>query len=233
MQFDIIVIKRALSLIAECTLQYVPLFTKLDSFSGDGDMGVSLSKGFNAVKSEVDAYEGTDIGGLFLRSGLAFNRKAPSTLGTLLSSCLIALGKKFNGREILSDADVVDIPGLCSDTIMIRGNAQLGDKTILDALIPLSQSFSQTYAQTGKLDKAAQSAAQAARQGAKSTSGMLARIGRAKWIADRAKDYPDPGAVFCTIVMDTFAGRDRSGGYKLPDYQAMYGNRKFDKEAEE
>lgn len=223
--YDIITVKWGLNLIADRSIHYAPLFTKLDSYSGDGDMGATLSKGAQAIKNEIAIYQGTDIGTLFARCGMTLNRCAPSTLGTLLSSCLIMLGKKFRNCDTLSESDIVNIPICCSDTIMLRGNAQQGDKTILDALIPLSVTFAQTFAKTNDLEKSLQYAAQAAKQGAKHTRGMLAKIGRAKWIADRAKDYPDSGAVFCAIVIDAFVDRNKPNGYRLPDYQAMYAKR--------
>lgn len=225
MRYDITSIKAGLTLITERSIRYVPLLAKLDSHCGDGDMGVSIYMGATAVKNEVITYQGNDVGELFVRSGMSLNRSAPSTIGTLLSSCLLMLGKKFKGCHVILESEIIQIPTYCADAIMLRGNAQIGDKTILDALIPLSEAIIETYNECGDMEEALRRGAHAAKLGAHNTRGMLAKIGRAKWIADRSKEYPDAGAVYCSIVMDGFVDRNKPEGYILPDYEAMYAKR--------
>ena len=111
---------------------------------------------------------------------------------------------------------------IMADSIMMRGNAQLGDKTILDALIPLHETLGAAYRKTGDLKISAEQAAEAAKEGAKTTKGMIAKVGRAKWIADRSRDYPDGGAVLCCQLMEVLVNGESHQGYILPDYEAEY-----------
>lgn len=178
------------------------LLEELDSASGDGDLGISMERGSNAVKSVLDAFCEKDIGSLFIKCALTFNKEAPSTLGTLISSALLAAGKEVKGKNEISESDVVNLVGVMTNSIMERGKASLGDKTILDAMIPMRDTLNKCFDQGLSLDESVKAAAVAASAGAESTRGLVARIGRAKWIGERAKDSVDGGAVLCSIVIN-------------------------------
>lgn len=219
MEYNISNIKNILKICAEKAIYSKPLLTELDSRMGDGDLGMSMSKGAIAIKNEIDSYGGSDIGVFLIKCATALNRTAPSTMGTLLSGAIMIVGKKFKGHITIDDKNVLTIPVLMADAIMMRGNAKLGDKTILDSLIPLSIAFNSSFALTGDLKAAAIEAAVAAKKGAKATKGLIAKVGRAKWIADRSRDYPDSGAVLCSVLMDSLAYNEKHEGYKLPNYE--------------
>lgn len=179
------------------------LLEELDSASGDGDLGISMERGSNAVKSVLAAFhDEKDIGSLFIKCALAFNKEAPSTLGTLLSSALLAAGKEVKGKNEISESDVVNLVGVMTNSIMERGKASLGDKTILDAMIPMRDTLNKCFDQGLSLNESLKAAAAAASAGAESTRGIVARMGRAKWIGERAKDSIDGGAVLCSIVIN-------------------------------
>ena len=222
MAYSISSIKDALVLCSDKAIRIKPLLTELDSRTGDGDLGMSMSLGATAVKDEVAKYEGTDIGELFMKCALALNKAAPSTMGTLISGALMMVGKKYKGLQSLEENMVVAIPVIMADSIMMRGNAQLGDKTILDALIPLHETLNAAYRQTSDLKISARQAADATKKAAKSTKGMIAKVGRAKWIADRSRDYPDGGAVLCCLMMEVLVHGEKDQGYILPDYETGF-----------
>lgn len=208
-------IKPVLTLFCDKAIISKPLLTELDSRSGDGDLGISMAKAAAALKEEVARYGGRDVGAFFARCGMTVNRAAPSTMGTLLSNAMLYTGNTFKGSEALEPADVIRIPSLMRDAIMLQGNAALGDKTILDALIPLSEALEHVYRETGDFTMAITAAVEAAKKGAKSTRGMTARVGRAKWIAERSQDSPDAGAVLCYLLMDSLLEVRRPKGYRL------------------
>ena len=179
------------------------LLEELDSASGDGDLGISMERGANAVKSVLAASSAEkDIGSLFIKCALALNKEAPSTLGTLLSSALLAAGKEVKGKNEISESDVVNLIGIMTSSIMERGKASLGDKTILDAMIPMRDTLNKCHDQGLSLGESVKAAAAAASAGAESTKGLVARTGRAKWIGERAKDSIDGGAVLCSIIIN-------------------------------
>ncbi|HEY5582883.1 MAG TPA: DAK2 domain-containing protein [Ruminiclostridium sp.] len=210
MVYSIKDVQQVIKLSIEEIVSSKDVLTDLDSLSGDGDMGISMEKGALALKSEFSTYEGEDIGEFFIKCALAFNKAAPSTMGTLLSGAIMALGKEFKGQRVMDDTKVIKIPAIMAKAIMNRGKAQIGDKTIIDALIPLSNAFEASYNENIDLKIALKEASKAAKQGAEDTKGMMAKVGRAKWKAERSQEYLDGGAVLCSIIITALAGLPRT-----------------------
>ncbi len=148
---------------------------------------------------------------LMMKAALACNKAAPSTMGTLISSGMMALAKTAKGKSELSDAEVVAVPRQFAEAIMQRGKAKPGDKTILDALVPMADAVEAEFAKNGDLKTAYSAGAKAADEGAKATSGMLAAAGRAKWLGERARENPDGGAVLCAIIAKIL-NKSQTGG---------------------
>ncbi len=176
---------------------------QLDSASGDGDLGISMKRGADAVQSvlAVSRTE-SDIGNLLMKCAMIFNKEAPSTLGTLLSSALMAAAKEVKGKSEITEGDVVKIAGVMTKSIIDRGKAALGDKTILDAMIPMSETLKQCFERGKGFAESMKAAAVAASAGAESTRGLAARAGRAKWIGERTNGCLDGGAVLCSIIIN-------------------------------
>ena len=96
-------VKKALYSICDVLQEEKEELTEIDSRLGDGDMGISMDKGAAAVREVLDAYQETDISKLLSSCGAAFNRAAPSTLGTLLSFSMLAVAKETGKKpEMLS-----------------------------------------------------------------------------------------------------------------------------------
>jgi len=155
----------------------------------------------------------TDIGALLLKVALAMNKAAPSTLGTLLSCAVMAVAKETKGKTALCAVEAAHIPAVMVAAIKEKGKADLGDKTILDALIPMSQAMIESFGtrishspeeEAERLKAACHAGALAAKKGADSTSSMIPKAGRAQWIGERVKDNLDGGAVLCAIVGELF-----------------------------
>lgn len=201
-------VKNIINISAEVALSLKELLTELDSRSGDGDLGITMEKSAHALMIETGKYEGKDIGEFLTKSAMSVNRAAPSTMGTLLSCSIMELGKEFRGSEEITCEQVVKVPAIIVDAIMKRGKANRGDKTILDALIPLADALQASYARQPDLKLAVKEAASAATKGANKTKGMIAKVGRAKWIGERSRDYPDGGAVLCSTLIENLSQRD-------------------------
>jgi dihydroxyacetone kinase len=132
------------------------------------------------------------------------NKAAPSTLGTLLSGAVMAVAKEMKGKAELSPKDICRIPGIMANSIREKGKADRGDKTILDALIPMSEVIDEEFRSGSDLKQCFYRGAEAAKKGAENTSGMIPKAGRAQWIGERVKEYRDGGAVLCAVVSDLF-----------------------------
>lgn len=179
--------------------------TEIDSQIGDGDLGSSMQKGMEAVRFTASAYQGDNLSNLLMRVGIALNGAAPSTMGTLLSSALMALGKKWSGKKEVTEKDLVALPRFFAETISKKGNAQRGDKTILDALFPYAEAFEKSFSVNEDLADSAQKAVSAAWAGMEETKQMQAHVGRARWLGERSRNNPDGGAALCAYLAEAIS----------------------------
>lgn len=175
---------------------------ELDGKSGDGDLGLSMEAAFHAVREATENDTEGRMDEMLRRAAMSCNKAAPSTMGTLLSSGIMAIAKMCRGKDGVEDADVVKMPRCFADAIAARGGAKLGDKTILDALYPMADCVEESFAAGALLKDAFAAGAQRAKEAAVGTAGMHAATGRAKWLGERAAAYPDGGAVLCGIIAD-------------------------------
>ena len=173
---------------------------ELDGKSGDGDLGMSMEAAFGALRETADGYTGDQISEMLMKAAMNCNKAAPSTMGTLISAGVMAIAKAAKGKTGLEDDDVAKLPRLFAEAIMARGKAKPGDKTILDALCPMADTVEEKRAQGASLKEAYEAAADTAEKAAAATAGMRAAAGRAKWLGERAAEYPDGGAVLCSII---------------------------------
>lgn len=183
--------------------------TEIDSKLGDGDMGVSMDKAAQALVKTVKESEETLPGKLLIQCGMAINRAAPSTLGTLLSVGFMAVGKEMGGSALIAESFVARAPMVLANAISLRGKAKEGDKTILDALYPYSRTLEDRYKETKDLAQAAAWAANAAQAGMESTKGKAAKMGRAKWLGERNMEWPDGGAWLFAAVAQRLTQEER------------------------
>lgn len=189
--------------IADEAAKHVDLLAELDGLSGDGDLGETIGKLTKEVIKKADE-EFEEVGALFMKTAMAMNKAAPSTLGTLLSSGVMALAKACKGKTELTDEDVVSFPRIFADAIKEKGHAEIGDKTILDALYPMAFAAEKEFETAKDLKQAFKAGGEAAIEGAENTKGMIPKSGRAQWIGERVKDNLDGGAVLCAKVAKLF-----------------------------
>lgn len=177
----------------------------IDSQSGDGDLGISMEKGFSAIQNIARTCDGNDVGAFFQKCGMAFNKAAPSTMGTLISFSFLRLSKTFSKKECLSIEDIYSIPQIFADSIMQSGKAHEGDRTILDSLLPVCRAFEQAKNDGRPLAETLYKAKLAGIEGAEKTKTLVPKIGRAKWAPNNATGVVDGGAMLCVIVMSFFS----------------------------
>ncbi len=201
---DIYHVKVQLMSAAKHLLTKAETLSALDALSGDGDLGLTVEKVCKAITSRVEQNKDEDIGKLFMEIALAVSKEAPSTMGTLIAFGFMNLAKREKGKKQISDRDIAQIPKWMAETIAEKGKAKLGDKTILDALIPMGEIAATEFEKTSDLKKSFAIAAKEAIQSAENTKGLVANAGRAKWIGKRAAENPDPGAMLCAFVAELY-----------------------------
>lgn len=198
---NIELLKEGVTNVAESVIAMKDQLTEIDSKLGDGDMGISMSAGAEAVIFAVGSYTGKEMDLLLKECAMALNRAAPSTMGTLLTMGLLALAKECRGKSKIEEEELIQFPELVAEAIMKGGHAARGDKTILDAMLPYAETLEEKYREGISLKEAHRLACKAAEEGKESTKGIRAKSGRASWLGERNMEWPDGGAVmFCELV---------------------------------
>lgn len=181
--------------------------TALDAAIGDGDLGVTCKLGMKAAL-ESPAKDADTLADAVLKAGMAFNSAAASTFGALVATSAMRAAKYAKDNSLAQ----WDLPALIAalDAAIVGmkqrgGGAELGDKTLLDALIPALEALKSAEAEGKPLGGAAQSAASAAQAGAKATTPLKSKFGRAGWLQDNTIGVQDPGATVAAIVLRVLA----------------------------
>ncbi len=180
------------------------LLTDLDAVAGDGDLGITMTKGFAAANKATSDYAEKDVGKLLMLGGMAIAREAPSTLGTLLASGFMKGGKAVMGKERLALADSARMMDGFANGLMERGKAQPGEKTIVDALLPAADAL-QAVGPDATIAQAWAAALQAAEAGLEATRQMKAVHGRAAYRGEKSVGMVDPGATVGVMLIKAIA----------------------------
>lgn len=175
----------------------------LDAAMGDGDLGLTMSAGFGAIVNELAKVEDTDIGTVLGKMGMLMANVAPSTMGTLMATAIMKAGKAVKGRSEIGLKDAVDMGYAAIEGIKQRGKADIGDKTILDALHPGVVELEKAMNDGLSFKESFEKAFKGAEQGAENTKNMVSKFGRAAYYGEKSKGKQDPGA---TVGMLLFKG---------------------------
>ena len=173
----------------------------LDAAMGDGDLGITMQLGFDGVLKGLPELKDQDIGTMLMKSGMTFNRSAASTMGALLATACMRAGKEVKGKTEIDLSDVVRMAQAGINGIRERGKADVGDKTMLDTLVPWAEALAQAESEGKSLPEALSVSRPAAEQGMLSTKGMMPKIGRASWLGERTKDVQDAGATSSYLMV--------------------------------
>ena len=182
-------------------------FCELDSAAGDGDFGMSLAKGFKIVKAEWENHSRDDIGAFLKDCGMIITEHCGGASGPIWGSAFRAMGKSAQGKETLNLVDLGDMVQAAIDAVQKRGGAKLGDKTLLDALIPAVESIKASGAAGESFAVALPKGAAAAVQGGENTKLIAATKGRASYVGDRSISFPDAGATAIGIIYTRLMAR--------------------------
>jgi len=176
-------------------------FCELDAHAGDGDFGMSIAKGFKQLKTEWKALVSiADIGGFLGACSLIIMEHCGGASGPIWGSAFRAAGKSAAGKNELSVPDVAEMLQAAVEEIQTTGErsfgrgAVVGDKTLIDALVPCADAWKEKAASGVGFEKAFRDGADAAVAGAKKTEQIVARMGRAGTVGERSLGYPDAGA---------------------------------------
>ncbi len=173
----------------------------LDSVAGDGDHGIGMRRGADAAVAAARDAAGTGVRNVLVRAGEAWSEKAGGTSGALWGTALIQVGNVLGNKDTYSGADAAAAVRAFSSAVTELGRAEVGDKTMVDAIVPFAQVFADEFERDPRVGPTLVKAAEAAIQAAEATAALRPKLGRARPLADKSLGHPDPGAVsFAQIV---------------------------------
>jgi dihydroxyacetone kinase-like protein len=189
--------------------------TQLDSAIGDADHGANMHRGFQAVLAKLPTVADKDIGTLFKTVGMTLVSTVGGAAGPLYGTFFIQLGTATAGKLELTMADWQAALEAGVNGVVMRGKANPGDKTMVDALTPALAAFKAAAASAAPLPEALRQAAEAAEQGMLATTPLVARKGRASYLGERSAGHQDPGATSTHMLLKAAADcwADASGSF--------------------
>jgi dihydroxyacetone kinase-like protein len=189
--------------IAQTAVEREKEFGDLDAVVGDGDFGYSLARGFENVLSEWDSYDRADAATLLQKVALTISKRVGGTSGPIWGTAFLRASVAAKGKDELTQADVVAMLRAAIEGIKARGKSDVGDKTLLDALVPMTDAIEAAAGQDAAT--VAEAAAVAARTAADATASLQAMRGRASYAGKRSIGSPDAGAVGVAVMAEQVA----------------------------
>ncbi|NDJ54248.1 MAG: dihydroxyacetone kinase subunit L [Chloroflexi bacterium] len=196
-------VSKWLDAMTDIYLENQKYLTELDSAIGDGDHGNNMARGFKKVREKLPELQEKDIGGLLKGVGMTLMSTVGGASGPLYGTFYMRAGGAVDGKEELDLADVVALFDAGLGGVVSRGRAELGDKTMIDALTPAVEALKAAQEAGQSVEEALQAAAAAAEQGMKDTAPLQARKGRASYLGERSIGHQDPGSTSTYFMMKT------------------------------
>jgi phosphoenolpyruvate---glycerone phosphotransferase subunit DhaL len=181
--------------------------TKLDSEIGDGDHGNNMNRGFQAALERLEGTDASTPADVLKSVSMALISKVGGAAGPLYGTAFLRASSALGDKEEVSTEDAAEALEAALGGIKQRGKAEVGDKTIVDALEPAAKAAKEAKEAAGEGSVAAvfRSAADAAKKGAESTVPLTAKRGRASYLGARAAGHQDPGATSTYMLLDAAA----------------------------
>ena len=197
-------IKAIISKMSNIMTENKDWLTELDAAIGDGDLGLTMPRGFSSASETVNSLEETDVGKILAKAGMTIVQTAPSTMGTLVGSGFMKSGKAVKGKQELGLTDMTDLVTQFVEGIMARGKAKPGEKTIIDSLHPAVQALQKAVEENKTLSEGLQAAYDAACQGVEDSKDMIAQHGRPAYYQEKSRGKQDPGATVGMLILKAF-----------------------------
>lgn len=208
--------------ILEANREYL---TSLDAAIGDADHGINMDRGFKAVMTKLPSVEDKDAGTILKTVGVALVSTVGGAGGPLYGTAFMQAGMAVAGKYELEPQDILAALDAALKGVVMRGKANLGDKTMVDAITPAVNALRSALENGAGLVEGLEQAAAAARQGMEDTIPMLAKKGRASYLGERSIGHQDPGATSSYLMIQVMAdlARELKAGNENPAQSVLSG----------
>jgi dihydroxyacetone kinase-like protein len=205
MKITVDAFKQALFNIADKIEQEKDYLSELDRALGDGDHGVTMSIGWQAIKRKLaELKDQQDFGEICKAVGMTFLNAVGSSVGPLYATAFLRGGAAIQGKMDLDQDDVITFWVAAVNGIQERGKARVGEKTMLDTWIPAVEALQKAHRGGKDFITCLEEAVLAGEKGMKSTADMLSQKGRSSRLGDRSLGHQDPGATSAYIILSSF-----------------------------
>jgi phosphoenolpyruvate---glycerone phosphotransferase subunit DhaL len=191
---------QAFATVVEENKQYL---TELDAAIGDADHGINMDRGFKKVVTQLPSVADKDIGSILKTVSMTLISSIGGASGPLYGTLFLRASASVRDKQELTVGDMLGMLQAGLDGVLSRGKAQLGDKTMIDALTPAVEAFRQAVGEGKDMHEAMGKAIEAGEQGMKDTTPMLAKKGRASYLGERSIGHQDPGATSCYLMLNS------------------------------
>jgi phosphoenolpyruvate---glycerone phosphotransferase subunit DhaL len=200
-------VERTVRIMSETIVANETYFGDLDAVVGDGDFGYSMARGFELVVKDWDSFDRTDIATFLKKVAIVITSRVGGTSGPIWGTGFIRAASTAGDAASLDGTQIVAMLRAAVDGIKARGHAELGEKTLLDALVPAIDTLEEQVATDADSATAIRAVATSAREAAEATRPMQARRGRASYSGERSIGTLDAGAVAVAVLLEALAER--------------------------
>ena len=194
-------VERTIKATAATVLKNEKHFSDLDALAGDGDFGASLAAGFRVIEADLPTLDKSSISAFLLKLAMIISKHVGGSSGPLWGTAFMRAGMISKDKAALSLEDLEKIVQGAIDGIQQRGGAQPGDKTLIDALIPVRDAIAAHAHGDGDNNAALRDATRAAEEAAETAKSWVAKRGRQQFTGDRSSGTPDPGMVAVATIL--------------------------------
>jgi dihydroxyacetone kinase-like protein len=202
---DLADVEAVVRIIATTAVDNEKYFGDLDAVVGDGDFGYSMARGFEKVLDGWDDFDRADIGTFLKKVAVVITSRIGGTSGPIWGTAFLRAGSTAGAVDELEPARIVAMLTAAAEGIKARGKSDVGDKTLLDALVPAVGTIEEQINAGHDAARTLRAAADTARTSAEATRSMRAMRGRASYTGERSIGTLDAGAVAVAVMLEALA----------------------------
>ena len=192
-----------LAITADVLEQNKDYLTELDAAIGDADHGINMNRGFQKVKQKLTSLSDRDIENILKTVSMTLISTIGGASGPLYGTFFLRASTATKGKSQLNTQDTIALLQAGLNGVVQRGQAKLGDKTMVDTLAPAVNTFSEAISSGQDLVVGLQEALDAAERGMKNTIPLVAKKGRASYLGERSVGHQDPGATSSYLLLQS------------------------------
>lgn len=183
--------------------EHADLLSEIDGAIGDGDHGINMRKGFLLVRDELEA--DIDLSSGLELVGDTLMTRIGGAMGPLYGSFFMEMGEACRGAERIDASTFGAMLTSGREAVEDLGDARVGDKTLLDTLVPAEETFHASIDAGVSFSEALTAMTEAAEHGKESTRALIAKVGRASRLGERSRGELDAGATSCWLLLRELA----------------------------